>query len=417
MARSLFPRLLLSAAISGCLVQNAIAEENVGVSERARPEYDPQGIPLGPFIFRPTLGVQGEHNDNVLATPDQTRSDFIFHLQPKIALTEEWGEGEALSFDAHGRINRYASISSEDTDEYGALAKASMIVLANTSLHASAGYSHEAVSRQSELSPSDSVHPIEYNTGEASIALAHDFGEWHLIGRGEWQRFSYQNGVDGTGTEINEKSLNYELISETLRAEYAISPDTALFVAGQWTNTSYDKKPPLTLYDRESNSLEVTGGLHFHATEVIEGDISAGYLQADYPHIAGQNVNELAAHASLSWYPTLLTTVTIRFDRTLRESALQFSAGYLDTGGSVRIDHELRRDVILNAHFDYSRAAYQGVDRNDDVWRAGVGAKYLISNQMNLGLSFDHEARKSVGTQRFANFDANRITLSLNFQL
>ncbi len=397
----------------------ALAQDNVGVADRPRPEYDAQGIPIGAFVFRPLLGLSSEFNDNVLATASNPLDDWVFRLEPRLSLSSITadGDGDGLALETYGRISRYADAISENTDEYGGGAHGILTVLTGTELRGGLEFSHSALSRQSELSPLEALHPIEYNAGAANVTAAHDFGEWRLAARFDWQRFAYQNGIDRAGNAIFEKFLNYDVTTETLRADYGVSPDTSLFIAGQWSDTGYDEKPPLTQFNRKADGFEITGGVHLHATEVIEGDVSIGYLQADYPHIAGQNLSELAAHAALSWYPTRITSVTLRFDRTVRESALQLSAGYLDTGGSLLIDHELRHNVILDAHLDYSHAAYQGVDRNDDVWRAGFGAKYLISNQMNLALDFDHEARASSGAQRFADFDANRITLSLNLQL
>jgi hypothetical protein len=100
----------------------------------------------------------------------------------------------------------------------------------------------------------------------------------------------------------------------------------------------------------------------------------------------------------------------------VQDSAVQFSAGYVDSGGSVEIDHELRYNVILSGMFSYNNDSYQGVDRNDERWTAGLGAKYLLTREIGVGLNFEHDSQVSTGAARFINFDINRVMLNLVLQ-
>ena len=95
---------------------------------------------------------------------------------------------------------------------------------------------------------------------------------------------------------------------------------------------------------------------------------------------------------------------------------MQISAGYLTTGGSVEVDHELRYNVILTGLVSFNSDFFQGIDRNDQRWGVGAGVKYLLTREVGLGLNFDHESQVSNGTDRFINFDINRVMLNLVLQ-
>jgi hypothetical protein len=219
-----------------------------------------------------------------------------------------------------------------------------------------------------------------------------------------------------TNPIVDEHFRNVEDIGETLRADYAISPDTALFVSGNLNQHAYPDQPPAVMYDFNSHGYEVLGGVNFQITSLLTGEVGAGYFVEDFPHVGAENLGSLALHGSVQWFPTELTTVTVKVDRLVQDSDIQESAGYVTTGGTVEVDHELRYNVILTGMFAYNNDSYQGIDRDDERWTAGVGAKYLLTRELGLGLNFDHDSQISTGTARFINFDINRVMLNVVLQ-
>jgi hypothetical protein len=148
----------------------------------------------------------------------------------------------------------------------------------------------------------------------------------------------------------------------------------------------------------------------------MTGEVGMGYFQQDFPHVANQDLGGFALHGTLQWFPTELTTVTLKVNRLVQDSAIQFSSGYVDTGGLFEVDHELRYNVILSGLFSYNNDSYQGLDRTDERWTAGIGAKYLFTREVGVGLNFNHDSQVSSGANRFINFDINRVMLNLVLQ-
>ncbi len=69
----------------------------------------------------------------------------------------------------------------------------------------------------------------------------------------------------------------------------------------------------------------------------------------------------------------------------------------------MKVDHELLRNLLLNANVGYENDAFGGISRSDDYYLAGAGAKYLISHNFWIsgGYNFAHRESSVAGT----NFD------------
>ncbi|GAA0535195.1 hypothetical protein FHS83_003159 [Rhizomicrobium palustre] len=414
----------LRAIVAGLIAVNtmgawAAAPSQVppDVGERARPEYDPVGVPLGAFVFYPKVNMATEYNDNIYAAETGAASDLIFRIAPSLRLTTAWPT-DKMTLRAFGGINRYLDHASEDTDTYGVNGDAEFSIHNATALRGSIDFRHAVLARESILSSPATEHPVEYNQGSAHLEATQGFGNFQLMGFADWLRLAYQDSVAPDGSTVFEKDLNYETISGGLRGGYAVSPDSSVFVSGRMFTTEFLAKPPLVPLDRSSHGYEVTGGFNLHVTDVLSGDIGAGYLHARYPHITGsqQDVGTLAVHVALAWYPTLLTTVKFRVGRSIEEAPMQISSGFLVTRYQAEIDHELRRNVVLNAGVEYSDGSFRGTDRRDSQWKVGAGATYLLNPMMSVKLSYAYQSRESEGLARGPGFNSNTISLAFVLQ-
>ncbi|MGE3143015.1 MAG: outer membrane beta-barrel protein, partial [Hyphomonadaceae bacterium] len=73
------PFLVLAASVTAAAAQPAAFDRghNEGVRERARPDYDADGMPLGAFRLFPTLGLSAVSDDNIYAASSGAISDTI----------------------------------------------------------------------------------------------------------------------------------------------------------------------------------------------------------------------------------------------------------------------------------------------------------------------------------------------------
>jgi len=385
--------------------------------DRPRPEYDALGVPVSTFLMYPRLNVVTGYNDNLFAQETGAVGSGFVQFQPSVAFRSQWSQHE-LDLTTHASINRFFDHDSESTDDYGAQLFGRLDVLASTKINGGVSYDLETEPREAETATRDTLNPVQFGLWTAQLSAARQFNRLQVSLSGTWDSYNYLDGVLNTNPSIivDEHFRNVQDTGETLRADYALSPDTAIFVSGNLNQHNYSVQPPLVPNDFNSHGYEVLGGVNFQVTSLMTGEVGMGYFQQDFPHVANQDLGGFALHGTLQWFPTELTTVTLKVNRLVQDSAIQFSSGYVDTGGLFEVDHELRYNVILSGLFSYNNDSYQGLDRTDERWTAGIGAKYLFTREVGVGLNFNHDSQVSSGANRFINFDINRVMLNLVLQ-
>ena len=104
----------------------------------------------------------------------------------------------------------------------------------------------------------------------------------------------------------------------------------------------------------------------------------------------------------LTWKPLTGTTVRGFIDRSIEETTLVGSSGYLRSAIGGSIEQEVRPDLYMNGHFYYSENDYSGVDRIDHVSDAGLGLKYYFVS--NLYVSADYAFIHRISDEASADF-------------
>ncbi|MEJ0041071.1 MAG: outer membrane beta-barrel protein [Rhizomicrobium sp.] len=123
-----------------------MTQQDVGVMERPRPEYDAKGIPLGGFRLFPSLDVSANYDDNVLRVPAAS-SDWYFEEAPSLRLMSQWGRH---FFEVYGGADNYnySSFSRLNLTDWnvGSDGRFDISRAADWSANASYGEYHEALS-------------------------------------------------------------------------------------------------------------------------------------------------------------------------------------------------------------------------------------------------------------------------------
>ena len=138
---------------------------------------------------------------------------------------------------------------------------------------------------------------------------------------------------------------------------------------------------------------------------------NAEYVSPLFPDIGG-----LSAKGQVQWFPTQLTTVTATALRSVGDSGIIGSAGFLNTTGGIQVDHELLRNLILTVNGTGTQNQYFGISRTDDIWTTGASASWLLTRWFGLTLGYTFADQHSSGVERGPTFDDNRFVLSAVFQ-
>ncbi len=183
----------------------------------------------------------------------------------------------------------------------------------------------------------------------------------------------------------------------------------------------YDNLQTSTNNDRSSDDYEASIGFDLDLDGILVGNIAIGYASRNYIQ-PFPDISEPVINASVNWNISRLTTLRLDTDRTIRETFIDSFSGYLSTTAEFGIDHELRRNLLLNGSFIYRRDEYAGIGnstRDDKTYDIVVGSTYTLSRNLSASIQYHYLERKSVRINtgnRSSDFINNVIFIQLQTQ-
>lgn len=395
---------------------NFSRDRNVSVTTRPRPDYQAPGIRAGSFLLYPKLTPSVESNDNIFAQKSVTTSDTIWRVQPELVLSSDWNI-HAVSLFARGSLNRYSKNDSENTDDYSVGANGRLDIARDSAINAGLSFSKSTEPRTSPDSATGAIEPTRYEQTSGNVSIFKEFNRLKLSGRVGSDKFNYED----VATKTAKVDQDYRDRTESAisgRADYAVSPDTALFIEVVGNTRNYRLDKPAVALTRDSKGVNVYGGANFELSALLRGEIGLGYMKQDYKDATQKDVSGFGARGQVEWFPSELTTVTLSGSRTIKDSAAFKVTSYISNNLSLRVDHELLRNVLLAANVGSSTDDYQGSTRQDKVTTAGFRATYLVNHNVGVTAGYAYEKRTTSGlvADRGAEYKVNKLSAGLTVQ-
>lgn len=392
-------------------------DRNVSVRQRPHPGYEAQGLRAGSFLVWPKLNTTVEYNSNVFVIGTPRESDTVWHVSPEVDVTSNWSR-HAIDAYARSTINRFSDFSTENTTDYAVGANGRLDVLRDAQINGGVDWSRLTEPRTSPSSLGQ-ARPLQYEMSSAYVSGAREFNRLRVSGRFDARNYLYLNRTGNAPQHDRDRLMTIV----TGRADYAVSPDTALFVqvAGNKRNYRLEGTPSvLAAYpffqDRDSNGVEALVGTNFELSALIRGEVGVGYLKQSYDAPGAKDVSGLGARAQVEWFPTQLTTVTFTGSRTIEDAAIAGSSGYISSNIGAQIDHELLRNVVVSANAGYGNDDYRGIDRKDKRLVAGVSATYLLNRSVGVTVGYNHFKENSTGLSGSGRFTVDKVGATLTLQ-
>lgn len=417
---SVFSKALIAAAVLAAGATSALAadpemvDQRGSVVDRPRPGYDAVGIRAGAFMILPQASVSERYNDNIYATDTNETDDFITRLGASVAVNSDWSR-HALGLSAGVSKYIYADHTGENRLDWNVGATGALDVTRDTRLDGGVNYSQLHEDRGDPNAPAAAAEPIEYDLLAANANFNQRFNRLTARISGGYDDYDYKDvGAIGGGI-IDQDVRDRKEYTEALRLGYDVSPDTNVYIEGALNQRDYDLSPPVTLTDRNSDGYSAVVGSDFRLSNLLQGEVYVGYQSQSYDQVGFSDVTGIRYGGNVEWYMTPLTTVTFNAAADVEETTTAGASGYLSQSGGVRIDHELLRNLLINARFSYTNAKYENITRTDDTFRAGLGVDYLINRNFALGLGYDYTDKNSDAIGE--DYKRNEVGLTLTGKL
>lgn len=389
-------------------------DRNVSVLERPRPDYQAAGVKRGAFIYSPSLEADLELNNNIFATATSEESDIIAVLTPSLDVASTWSRHS---------VSANATVAHREYFEFGSESVTDVLLSTDSVIDIGKGYTGAVGANYSDLheprtsagAAGRAADPIQYKTYGYYGSLVREVGRTKISGAASFADYDYDDAdLIGGGTADQDNRDREEILIEA-RGDYAISPDTAVFgrlryITQEYPNTAVGA----TQRDQDGYTFDV--GANFDLGGLARGEVGMGYVTRSYDDVTFSDTEALSIDGAVEWFPTPLTTVAFSANRSVQPAAVANAPSFVSTSVSVGADHELRRNVILSAGFDFGQDDYEGIDRTDDRTGVAIGGTYLLNRYVGLSADFVHTKQDSSGVDGQPDFTVNKFLIGLVLQ-
>lgn len=382
----------------------------VAVRDRPQPAYDPLGVRAGGFTAFPRLQSGVVHDDNVFAAEDDRQTATTFRLMPEVVVRSN-GSRHALETRARAEIDRNLDFDSENTIDWSLSGAGRLDVVRGIDITLAADYAHDHEARTAAGADPAPRRPIAFELASASLKATRTRGRLRLQADAAVLRYDYRDGLSAAGAVIEQDDRDRSAVRLTGRADYALSPATALFV--QIARDGRDYRTVAGSPERSSSGHEMLAGVDFELGALIRGEVAAGYIRQNFQDPVYGNLDGFGGRARLSWFPTQLTTLTATAGRSVEDSGVIGSAGALRTDLSIGVDHELLRNLILTAETAWSEDDYNGLDRTDTRFAASFSAVYRLNRRYGLTAGLAYLDQSSSGAAAGPSYRSTGLSVAV----
>jgi len=351
-------------------------------------------------------------DDNVFATSNNRKADYIGVINPGLTLRSAWKEHE-INLWSSAEIGRYARFTRENYEDYQ-LGFDGRYDLSRR-FYVFGGLEFERTHEARE-SPDGvfGLRPTIYRDLDGHAGIHREFGPFTIRFGGTVRWLDYDNVAGSIGT-INNDDRDRKMYTLATRISYRIAQGYEFFGQATYDRRDYATSVDDNGYRRSSQGYRVAVGLKAELGRMLDGEAYVGYLNQVYDDVRFRPVNNIHFGARLNWrvVPSLLVTGFV--DRSLEETTLSGASSYISTRFGLRFEHALAEKWTLIGHASFTANAYQDVPRTDDVYGAGIGIRYYIDRRVWLGLDYSYHYRDS--TAEAQQYNQNLVMLRIGTEL
>ncbi len=389
-------------------------EPAVTVASRQRTEYDTGGVRIGNVTVRPLLTESVGYETNVLATGNnRTRGATLIETNASLDARADTSRGSVvagLTLDD----NRYPDLNAQTFTNWNVrLGGAYSLGRDSVSLYVS----HENQNQTPrDLGVPQLTAPLAVSIDRAQLGYQALLNRLTLTPSLQVGRFRYNSGFV-SGSIYDQSFRNRIVVTPAVTAAYELASRRSVVLVVRDTAASYSRSTVLNPR-RDYNDVELLGGFDYDVNGIVRVRLLAGYEQRTFSSSTYATISAPVAELTLIYNPTGLTTVTGVLARRIQDSANEATAAATSLSATLRVDHELRRNVVLGATAAVTQNDY-GTTGDSQLQLEGIlTASYLFNRHVAASATYDVLTRTNGGNTTNSNFNSltfNGFTTGSNF--
>ena len=374
--------------------------------------FDPIGVQVGAFNFRPAIEVIGGYDTNPARTLNATPSLYSV-VAPELKFNSNWARHE-FTGDLRGTYTSYKETPEENRPSFDGKLNGRVDVTSTTRLDLE---NRLVIGTDNPGSPNIQAGlkrlPI-FTTWGGTAGLGQRFNRFDIAVKGGAERTIYQNSTFTDGSTASNEDRDYNRYSVVTRGSYELTPGVKPFVETGVDQRVHDLEVDFDGQMRNSQGIYVKGGSTFELTRILTGEAAVGWIQRRYQDPTLPNISGVTVDGSLIWVASALTTAKLTATTRVDESTVFGVSGVFTREVALQVDHAFRRWLIATLKVSYGNDDYVGSTRDDNRYSVSAGIIYKLNRDLHLRSELRRDwLRSSVPS---ADYNANVVLFGVRLQ-
>ncbi|WP_338240830.1 outer membrane beta-barrel protein [Aurantiacibacter hainanensis] len=364
-------------------------------------EYDIEPITVGPVRVRPQVLASVAYDNNVFANPDGSEvEDVEFIVRPELN-AQTGNDNIRFDLDAYGEFSRFADLSSENSNSYGASGRFTYGPSATDQLTVDGGYARLVEDRgDPEARDLIAPGPRLIDTTFANVGYSRAGGRTLLSVTAGYRNLDAVSPLDD--------DRDFETFTGSATVGYRVSGPVYATVTGFVAARDFRLEDTLPGLDRDSATYGAQLGVSFVESERLRGRARLGFFRFDPSDPMVDSRTGLSADVSVIYLPTRRIAVILD---AFNGDVATFRGGAqarTDTRVSVTGQFEIRNNLYGRTGIGWSRNRFIGSGIEERTIASNIALEFLARRRLSFIAMLEAADRSSDDpTQEFDKFRAS----------
>ncbi len=386
------------------------------VAERFASVLRPDGVAVGAMRLYPRVGIGAHYSDNVFANDNLAENDWALRMLAEAVLQSDTSRYFA-EVGVRADLTRFTQFEVNNY-ENGQLWFAGEKDLArNSSFDFDLNFAHITEPRTSVNAPADSLELTEYKRSTVAGLYRYQPSRWQLRLDGRYQSLDFEDVLTSEGS-VNNDDRNRKVLDFGTRIGFDFADTYGLFVEARIRKADYDQRVDDEGFERSFDGNEIRLGTELSLSGLVMGELFVGYLSRDFHDSRFAKAEGPSFGAEIDWVITDLTTLNIGGSRTTEPTTIIGASTITNSRYALGVDHELRRNLVLQIEIEIANEDFEGIDRQDDLVEVKFGTEYRMNRNFWLTAGYRHRDRDSgPAGPGGRDFTINEFTIDVTYQM
>jgi hypothetical protein len=388
-----------------------------------RPKPDPTpfdaiGVTVGGLRLYPYVEADTGYDTNPNFNPENTGASAFIHGETGMKVESDWSQ-HSLTADLRGGYYEYFSLPTADRPEAAGTITGRVDVSRQTQINSQTTFS---LTTEQPGSPILAVpnavfitnRPLYVTLGQM-LGVTQSFNRFAVSLSGAFTRYAFGDATQSDGTILALSLDDNNIYAIAGRLSYEVLPTLIPYLQVTGERTQYDSSADAYGYDRSSNGIKVKVGTTYQVTPLINGDIAVGYEHGTYADYRLPEVSTPTVDATLIYTPTPLTTVTFTAATDVAQTTLADASAAVVHTFTLKVAHELLRNVTLSATGTYQLNDYVGQPVVEHYYSGLFEADYHLTRSIMITGSYKYQ--RFISSEALTSYTDQIFLAGMKFQL